>query len=193
MPGSLDRGLDAARRAVAAAPSSHLGYHMLAQALFFRRELPAFRNAAERAIALNPMDGCTVAFMGILLAYAGHWERGCALTRRAMTLNPNHPGWYRFALFNDAYRRKDYRGAVEVALQFNMPSYFYTHAVLAAAYGQLDERPAARRALAELLGQKPDFASIARRELGKWYIDPQLLEEMLDGLARAGLAIIRLP
>jgi hypothetical protein len=78
-------------------------------------------------------------------------------------------------------------------LQFNMPSYFYTHAVLAAAYGQLDERPAARRALAELLGQKPDFASIARRELGKWYIDPQLLEEMLDGLARAGLAIIRLP
>jgi TolB-like protein len=186
-PGSLDRGLDAARRAVAAAPTSHLGYHMLAQALFFRREIPAFRNAAERAIALNPMDGCTVAFMGILLAYAGEWERGCGLTERAMRLNPNHPGWYRFAPFNDAYRRHDYRGAVDVALRFNMPSYFYTHMALAASYGQLGERAAAERALAELLAQKPDFAGVARRELGKWYIDPQLLDEILDGLVKAGL------
>jgi tetratricopeptide (TPR) repeat protein len=133
------------------------------------------------------MDGCTVAFMGILLAYAGNWERGCELTKRAMALNPNHPGWYRFALFNDAYRRHDYRGAVEVALRFNMPTYFYTHAVLAAAYGQLGEQTAARRALAELLAQKPEFGTVARRELGKWYVDPQLLDEMLDGLRKAGL------
>jgi tetratricopeptide (TPR) repeat protein len=70
---------------------------MVAQAYFFRREFEAFRNAAERAIALNPMDACTVAFMGILLAYTGEWERGCALTRRAIELNPSHPGWYRFA------------------------------------------------------------------------------------------------
>jgi TolB-like protein/predicted Zn-dependent protease len=187
LPGSLDRALEAARRAVAAAPTSHLGYHMLAQALFFRRELPAFRNAAERAIALNPMDGCTVAFMGILLAYAGDWARGCALTERAMTLNPHHPGWYRFALFNDAYRRHDFQAAVAVAQKFNMPTYFYTHAVLAAAYGQLGERTAAARALAELLAQKPDFGAVARRELGKWYIDEPLLEEMLDGLRKAGL------
>jgi len=188
-PGSLDRALDAARRAVAAAPSSHLGYHMLAQALFFRREFGEFRNAAERAIALNPMDGCTVAFMGILLAYAGNWERGCELTERAMLLNPNHPGWYRFALFNNAYRQHDYRGAVEVALRFNMPTYFYTHAVLAAAYGKLGEQAAATRALAALLAQKPEFGAVARRELGKWYVDPQLLDEMLDGLRKAGLAM----
>jgi proton-dependent oligopeptide transporter, POT family len=100
---------------------------MLAQAYFFRREFEAFRNAAERAIALNPMDACTVAFMGILLAYTDEWERGCALTRRAIELNPSHPGWYRFAEFNDAYRKKDYRGALEVVVRFNMPSYYYTH------------------------------------------------------------------
>jgi len=189
LPGSLDRALDAARRAVAAAPSNHLGYHMLAQTLFFRREFGEFKNAAERAIALNPMDGCTVAFMGILLSYAGNWERGCELTARAMKLNPNHPGWYRFALFNDAYRQHDYRGAVEVALRFNMPTYFYTHAVLAAAYGQLGERDAAQRALAALMAQKPGFGAVARRELGKWYVDSRLLDEMLDGLRKAGLAL----
>jgi len=187
LPGSLDRALDAARRAVAAAPSNHLGYHMLAQALFFRRELPAFRNAAERAVALNPMDGCTTAFMGILLAYAGDWEHGCALTRRAMQLNPHHPGWYRFALFNDAYRRHDYRGAADIALEFNMPGCFYTHMALASSYGQLGEREAAARALAELLAQKPNFAAIARDELRKWWGDGELLEAILDGLHKAGL------
>jgi TolB-like protein/Flp pilus assembly protein TadD len=188
-PGSLDRALDAARRAVATAPSNHLGYHVLAQALFFRRELHEFRSAAERAIALNPMDACTTAFMGLLMAYAGDWERGCALTEHAMELNPNHPGWYRFGLFRNAYRKGDYRGAVDVGLKFNMPSYFYTHAVLAAAYGQLGEKGAAKRALAELLRLKPEFAAVARQEIGKWYIDEQPLEEMLDGLRKAGLKL----
>jgi TolB-like protein/Tfp pilus assembly protein PilF len=188
-PHSLDRALDAARHAVTAAPSNHLAYHVLAQALFFRRELEAFRNAAERAVALNPMDGCTTAFMGILLAYAGNWERGCTLAERAMQINPNHPGWYRFGAFFNAYRKSDYRGALDVALKINMPAYFYNHAVLAQAYGQLGEHEAARGAMRELLSLKPDFAAVAREEWGKWLGEGQLLEDALDGLRKAGLSI----
>ena len=189
-PDALDRALDAARRAVAAAPSNHLAYHALAQALFFRRELAAFRNAADRVVALNPMDGGSVAFMGILMSYAGDWDRGCALAERAMQLNPHHPGWYRFAAFNDAYRQGNDRAALDIALKFNMPSYFYTHIAQAVAYAQLGEREAARRALGELLAQKPDFAAIARHELEKWnHAVPDLVERYLDGLRKAGLAI----
>ena len=187
--GSLDRALDTARRAVATAPANALCYHMLAQALFFRRDLVAFRNAAERAIELNPMDACTLAFMGILLGYAGDWERACTLAERAMQLNPHHPGWYRFAAFHAAYSRRDFEGAVEVALKFNMPSYFYTHYALAAAYGQLGQREAARQALDELLAQRPDFADVAREELGRWQGHGDLLELALDGLRKAGLSI----
>jgi TolB-like protein/Flp pilus assembly protein TadD len=187
-PDALDRALDAARRAVAAAPSNHLGYQALAQALFFRRELAAFRNAADRVVALNPMDGGSVAFMGILISYAGDWDRGCALAERAMQLNPHHPGWYRFASFNNAYRQGDDRAALDIALKFNMPSYFYTHVAQAVACAQLGERDAARRALGELLAQKPDFAAIARHELEKWnYAVPDLVERYLDGLRKAGL------
>ena len=57
-------------------------------AQFFRREFQAFRNSAERAIALNPMDGFTAAYLGLLIAYSGDWERGCALAERARGLNP---------------------------------------------------------------------------------------------------------
>jgi serine/threonine protein kinase/tetratricopeptide (TPR) repeat protein len=188
-PGSLDRALEAARRAVAIAPTSHLGYHVLAQAFFFRRELQAFRNAAEKAIALNPMDGCTIAFMGILMSYAGDWDRGCSLTERAMELNPHHPGWYRFSSFFNAYRKGEYQKGLEIALKFNMPSYFYTHMALAAAYGQLGDRDAAARAVTELLHHKPDFAIEVRAEFGKWLGPGELLENVLDGLRKAGLPV----
>ena len=104
---SLASGLTAARRAVEAAPSNHLAHFSLAQALFFRKEFQGFRNAAERAVALNPMDGNSIAFLGELLTYAGDWERGLALAERAKQLNPNHPGWYWYADFYDAYRRGD--------------------------------------------------------------------------------------
>jgi eukaryotic-like serine/threonine-protein kinase len=188
-PDPLGRALDAARRAVAAAPSSHLGYHMLAQAHFFQREFQEFRNAADRAVSLNPLDAGTVAFMGILIAYTGDWERGCALVERAMELNPHHPGWYRFAAFSHAFRTGDYRAALDVALRFNMPSYFYTHMALAAAYGKLGDREAAGRSLRELLAVKPDIAAEAGNELGKWNTEPAVREAWIDGLRRAGLEI----
>jgi TolB-like protein/serine/threonine protein kinase/cytochrome c-type biogenesis protein CcmH/NrfG len=187
-PDPLGRALGLARRAAAAAPSHQLAYHALAQALFFRKEFPAFRIAAERALELNPMGACTTAFMGILLAFAGDWERGRPLVERAMELNPNHPGWYRFVFFNDAFRTGDDRTALDVALKFNMPSYFFTHAALAAAYGQLGESAAGRNAVRELLAQKPDFPQTVREELGKW-LAPDLVERHIEGLRKAGLEI----
>jgi len=188
-PDSLDRSLTAARKAVAIAPSNHFAHHSLAQALFFRRELPAFRIAAERAIALNPMDGCTTAFMGILMAYAGQWDEGCALAEKAMQLNSQHPGWYRFSIFLNAYRKKDYSAALDIALKINMPTYFFTHASLASVYGQLGDWEAARQAVRELLAQKPDFAATAREEWGRWVGPGELLEHLVDGLRKAGLDV----
>ena len=188
-PDPLGRALAAAHRAVEAAPSNHLAHHALATALFFRRELVAFRNAAERTIALNAMDGGTTAFVGHLMAYAGDWERGCALVEHARQLNPNHPGWYWFPAYFDAYRKRDYRAALEIALKINMPGYFYVSAVIAAAYGQLGEGEAARPALLQLLAAKPDFAAAAREELGKWFGPGEVLEHFLDGLRKAGLDV----
>ncbi|MGH9365792.1 MAG: protein kinase domain-containing protein, partial [Thermoanaerobaculia bacterium] len=187
-PGSLERALRAARTAVEAAPLSSLPYYALAQALFFRREIPAFRVAAERAVSLNPMDGATAAFMGLLIAYAGDWERGCALSEKGSQLNPNHPGLYRYTAWHDAYRKKDYRGALDVALKLNAPKNFYTHAVLAICYAQLGQMEQARKAVRDLLALKPDYAQVARELHGRW-IEPELVEHLMDGLRKAGLEI----
>ncbi|MFL6515029.1 MAG: adenylate/guanylate cyclase domain-containing protein [Chthoniobacterales bacterium] len=191
-PDSLDRALRAARTAVEAAPLQSLPYYALAQALFFRREIPAFRVAAERAVSLNPMDGATAAFMGFLIAYTGDWERGCALSEKGLQLNPNHPGWYHYPAWHDAYRKKDYRKALEVALQLNAPQNYYTHAVLAMCYAQLGRMEEARQALQDMLALKPNYAEVARELHGRW-IPPDLVEKLMDGLRKAGLKIASAP
>ena len=184
----LGRAFTAARRAIEIAPSNHYGYHALASVLFFRRELQAFRSAAQRAITLNPMDGFTVAYMGLLTAYAGDWERGCAVTEQARSLNPHHPGWCWFPPLFDAYRMGDYRGALDLALKVNMPGFWRTQVALAATYGQLGELDPARSAVRELLAIRPDFPIVARAELEKWW-QPELVGQLIDGLRKAGLEI----
>ena len=188
LPDPIGRAFAAARRAVDLAPSNHLAYHALASAQFFRKEFKAFRNSAERAIALNPMDGFTNAYLGFLIAYAGDWERGCTLAEQARRINPHHPGWYWFPSFHDAYRKADYSGALDVALKINMPGFWRTNLALATAYAQLGEREAASSALRELLSIRPDFPLVVRQELDKFW-DPQLVEHLLDGLRKAGLEI----
>jgi TolB-like protein len=187
-PNPLERALQAARRAVELDSSGHRGYQALATVLFYRREIQAFRAAAERAIALNPMDGCNIAQLGSYIAYAGEWERGCALVDQALQLNPNHPGWYWFPLFFNAYRKRDYSGALDFALKINMPGLHSTHIALAAVYGQLGLRGEAGKALQELVKLMPKIALIARPALGMRF-DPEMVEHLIDGLRKAGLEI----
>jgi TolB-like protein/class 3 adenylate cyclase len=184
----LTSGVNAARRAVEAAPSNHLAYFSLAQALFFQKEFQAFQNAAERAVALNPMDGNSIAFLGDLLTWAGDWDRGLALAGRAKQLNPHHPGWYWIADFFNAYRQGDYRGALSFAHKLNMPGHWFAHAAVAAACGQLGELGAAAKALQALRKLRPDFAATIRKEMEKWG-PPEFLEQLIDGWRKAGLEI----
>jgi TolB-like protein len=183
-PAALERALTAARRAVDIAPSNQLAQQALAVVLFFRKETAGCLSAAERALALNPLDGSNEAIF--LITFTGDWERGCALLRRAMEINPHHPRWYGVVLAINEYRRANYGAAVNELLKANAPEVFWTNWMLAAAYGQLGELTAAHNALREVLAQKEDFAQSAGQLLDKWF-DPQLAEHLMAGLLKAGL------
>ena len=141
-------------------PSNHVCVDLaLAQAHYFRKESRAFRVAAERAIALNPAGRSHVsAYLAHLLAYAGDWERGCALVERARQLNPHHPAWYWFLPLLNAYRRGDYRGARAFASRSSCRGSTSHTRLFAAVYGQLGEREAAAKALESCWPCRPDFA-----------------------------------
>jgi TolB-like protein/Tfp pilus assembly protein PilF len=187
-PNSLDRALSAAQRAVDLAPAHALTHYSLAWVHFFRKERSAFYAAAERAMALNPMDGSGIGILGIFMQSAGEPERGLQMTEMAMRLNPNYPGVLRFAPFHDAYFKRKYGEALEAAVRLNLPGFFFTHSSLAAALGQLGQREAAQKAVNDLLALRPDFARAMRKEYAKWYTAEEI-ELVVEGLRKAGLEI----
>lgn len=184
---SRDASLSYARRAVAADSSNHHAFYALALAHSCRKDIAAFRSAAERSIALNPMDGQVMAHIGMWTAYGGDWERGCELVRSAMKLNPRHTGWYWYPLAHDAYRRGNYTQALEYALRLNMPGLFWTHELLARVHAQVGNKAAAAAALKDLAVLRPDFPAFARREYERFFVEASFIDQMLDGLRLAGL------
>lgn len=188
LPDPLGRALGAAHRAVEISPSNHLAFHALASVEFFRKNLDAFHIATTRAVALNEMDGFTLAYLGFLTAYAGDWERGGTLSAKARGLNPHHPGWYWFVPCFDAYRRGDYKTSLAFARKANMPGFWRTQLAIAASAGQLGDRATAEVALHTLLIQRPDIAKLPRQELEVWW-QPDLVEDLIVGLRKAGLAL----
>ncbi|MEA3005566.1 MAG: hypothetical protein QOI94_835 [Acidobacteriaceae bacterium] len=188
LPDPLGRALAAAQRALEGAPSNHLACHALASVEFFRKQLDAFRIATERAVALNPMDGFTLAYLGFLTAYGGDWERGGALSAKARSLNPHHPGWYWFVPCFDAYRKGEYKTSLEFAHKVRMPGFWRTQLAIAASCGQLGQQAAANEALQTLLMQRPEIAQLSRQELAIWW-QPDLVEHLIVGLRKAGLEV----
>jgi adenylate cyclase len=160
----------------------------LASVQFFLGDRSAFRIAAERALELNPFDGFTFAFLGSLIAYDGDWERGNALAARARELNPHHPGWYWLVAGFNAYRKGEYRPALEYARKINMPNFWRRCVIVAAACAQLGEFEEAHKALQDLLRMKPDYAEFGPRFFSRWML-PEMVEHLTDGLRKAGLDV----
>jgi TolB-like protein len=188
LPGSLERAEAAARRAVDLAPGNHLAHQALSTVSLFRREIVTALHEANRAIELNPLDGGSNASMGANIAFAGDWDRGCALIERAMDLNPQHPAWYRGMLSYREYWKGNYRSAVNEANKTNAPYLFWMQIVLAAAHGQLHERDAGSAAVDLLTTQVPSFSANAWGILGTW-LQPSLVEHLIEGLRKAGMTI----
>lgn len=191
LPDPLGRALQAAHRAVETAPANHFAWLALAQALYFRKEFDAFRDAAENVLRLNPMDGAAAEYLGHLFAFGGEWERGCALAEKARRLNPNHPGWYWHVHFLDAFRKGEYREALTFINKDGVRrggADLFRQTQLAAVYGQLGELETANKVLKEALSIDPNLADTVRDSLEKWY-RRELVAQLIDGLRKAGLAV----
>lgn len=186
-PNSLERALDAARKSVELDPACQVGRVHLASVYFHQRDLGAFLPSAERAIALNPRDTHFVGVMGMMIAFTGEWDRGLEIVRKAMELNPHHPGWLHFVPFYVHFQRGEYEAALQVANLIQMPDFQWTWYVIGAATGQLGRTTEAREAVERLKELGIETLEQARTEEAKWIFEDQLLDHLLDGLRKAGL------
>lgn len=190
LPDALDRTLQAARRAVELDATSQLAYRALAEAHYFRKELSAFRPAAERGLSLNPRDTSNVAMIANLIAMSGAWERGCLIVRKVMQMNPHHAGWLHFIVVYDHYFKRQYEQALEAAEKVNMPGHIWDSGVLAMVNAQLGRSGETRKHRDRFAGLAPDSTQILRNDISKWWWNSkEFAEHIVDGYRKAGLYI----
>jgi len=186
---SLVRALTAARRGVELDRANQFAMVGLAQTHFFRQDLAAFGPAAERAMALNPLNTDALGILGLEIVHIGDFERGTAIVRRAMELNPNHAGWMHFAPLWNHFHKGEYEQALACANRVDVPGLFWPYLVMASACGHLGRHAEAKAAVRDLLALDPEFAAHARSNVGTWHFASGLMDPILDGLRKAGLKI----
>jgi serine/threonine protein kinase/tetratricopeptide (TPR) repeat protein len=186
---ALERGREAAWRAVKIDPACQSGWKELAAVHFFGRDFTTFRETAERAMSLNPRDGITWAYMAIMIGFSGDWERGLSLARRTIDLNRHHPGWYHNIFFHYHYRKGEYESALQAAKKINMPEFHWMQLMIAAACGKLGRHEEARTAIESLRKYNPVFLNLenVREDIEMWDPDKNEVERFLEGLQKAGL------
>ena len=181
--------LDAARRAVRADPKNSYGYFELAEVQFFLKHPDAFRAAADRAFELNPFDSEAVAMLGILSGYLGDWDRGREWTSLAMKLNPDHPGWYNFTNFFDAYLHGRDEDAFRIAQRINQPEYFpdaYAQTIALVRLGRIDEARVKAKDFVRLWPAR--LSEFREKDLNVWmYALPDLQDKIMTDLSAAGV------
>lgn len=183
----LDRALFAAKKSLQLVPDCIVGLYGLANCYYYRRELPDFRIAAQRAIELAPNRSDMLSGLALHIAYDGQWERGLLMLDKARNLNPLHPGWFWFPYSLNAYRQQQYDEALRYAKQINMPAFYWDHVFLAMIYGQLSQAEAAKSHLNQALTLNPDLATDATNIIATIVLDPALAQHCVEGLVKAGL------
>src|SRR4029077_14727330 len=185
----MERALEAAWRAETIDPACQLGWQQLAEARFFAKHYTAFRDATERAMALNPRNAHTRAYLGLLIAFSGEWERGLALVQSAMALNPHFPDWCYLPSFYNHYRKGEYETALQVVKKINMPEDPWPQMGIAAACGQLDHPGMARAAIELVRKHQPLYLDLKyyREDALKWFGETSIVEQLLQGLRKLGL------
>jgi Flp pilus assembly protein TadD len=187
-PGSLDRAEKAAKRAIELDQRNqevHLG---LAHIYFFRKALKAASVQAERAIALNPDSPDLLASLSHTIALNGDWARGVALAEKAIMLTPDPPRWMHWAPLWNHYRKREYDDALARTHKASMPGFYYTNVNFAMIYGQMGRTEDAKVEIDKLLALVPAFPKSARGLL-PWMGSGEFLEDVIDGLRKAGLDI----
>ena len=89
----------------------------------------------------------------------------------------------------DHYRQGDYEAALAEAKLLQMPRFFASYMLLAMCYGQLGREREGHAACDKLLELVPDIGAYVREFLTAWNMPEDLIDNIVDGLRKAGLRV----
>ncbi len=189
MESPLEQALLSAQKGVVLEPQNQITRAALAHVHFFCNKRELFLPEAETAMDLNPNAPGLIGFLGWLLALYGEWERGLAILKKGMELNPHYPGWFHMGPYFHHFLQERYEEAYQEARQFQMPQLFWDPLLRAAALGRLGREQEATQAVVELLQLRPDFSTRGRFLMSCYVKFDYLTDAFIGGLHQAGLTI----
>jgi len=161
----------------------------------YRREYDKAIADAEQAIALNPNDAKTQYTMGETLVFCGRSAEALEYLERAMSLDPEYPGYYVFTLGLARFCLERYKEAasdLEIALYKRKMHDRPPMWLLAATYAHMGKQQEAEEVLTKYLKERGYEGYTVERVL-KYYLhalkDPKDTERFAQGLHMAGLPL----
>ena len=184
----IDDAVTYAQRAVRVDPASRRARAVLATALLVKGELSAARRELEEALRLSPDSFVYLEMVGCLLSLLGD-DRGPELIRSARERNPHCLPHGSFGLWFDHFRRGELELAYEDALEYRDSTFFWRSVMRACCLARLGRAAEAESEVAEILRAKPDFAARGRVLMAHFIKLPDVIGQIVAGLARAGLKL----
>lgn len=185
-PACLERGFEAARKAVALDDNSALAHISLGTVHIWAEQTDLGLAEAEIALQLNPNFALAAMAVGNRLDLVGRCEEGVAQMERGLALNPRDPNRARYmAYLSRAFiSLGDYRVAADWArkatlLRPDFPEVLFRYAV---CLGHLDEVEEAREVLDRCRTIDPEY--VTKKADWRPYSDEQRNRHLLSGLRR---------
>ena len=125
--------------------------------------------------------------VGYLLTLQGDWERGPAIAREAVRINPFVREGVFCALWLDAFRQEAFDDAYAWAQRYMNPTNLWSPLMEATALARLGQQKKAEYSAGQLLQLRPDFRENGQRLIRHFVKFENLALDIEDALKVAGL------
>ncbi len=186
---SIKKAIEFAEKGVLLNPDNQRARAILGFVRMLDNEIPGALAETEQALNLNPNSLFFLDGIGYLMTLLGEWERGPALIRKAMRLNPYYKPIVHYALWLDCFRQEEYKSAHRETQGLRSPLLFWDPLVKAATLGLLGRYEEGKHFVKFLLELKPDFPSRGRILIGHYIKFNDIVESVIEGLHKVGLSI----
>jgi tetratricopeptide (TPR) repeat protein len=184
---SLERALEAARRAIDVNPNNVRAHYMLIDIHMARGEIAEAMAAGERVLTLNPYDNTAVFHYSAQLVLLGDIERGMRMISESVRHAGTMPVRYTFILAMSAYLKGDFATALAYANQLSANEFPLGLMLQAATRLRTGDRERARAAAEKLAELYPSWRADPRRQLKKFLPLPWVVDRVETDLREAGL------
>jgi adenylate cyclase len=185
---AIERGYEAAQKAIAADRNDFWGHAALGFAELCLHRHERALSALDRALALNPNSADVRTMRGTVLNFLGRPEEGLREVELAIRHNPHHPDWYLLGAGRAYYMLGRYEDAIPTLerLATAMPELTTGRLLLAAVYAAADRQAESEAEVSSVLKDNHTL-TLAYMRATVPFQKQEDLDRYLDPLRQAGL------